>query len=376
MAPTQPPAAGKAPADEMRRAPTPRLLAAAPATPPEGGACWRVRAAVRTWRRAHPRPAAGPICVALSGGADSLALLAAAVAEFDAVEALVVDHRLQPGSAAVAARAADLARRLGAGAQVLTAEIGTAGGPEAAARIGRYAALDAARSGRPVLLAHTRDDQAETVLLGLARGAGARSLRAMAAWEEPYGRPLLDMPGADTRAACAELGIEPWQDPHNLDPRFRRVRVRRELMPLLADVLGPGVDAALARTAAQLRRDDDHLSELAATAYAAAATEPGDDGHPALRVGVLEGLHPAVLGRVVRHWLLSCGVTELRATQIDAISALVHAWSGQGAVAVSGAPAGGDDGRQYLGDGSAGGGRPFRLMVGREGDRLCLGLRR
>lgn len=348
---------------------TPGLLAAAPATPPEGGAAWEVRAAVRAWRRAHPEPAAGPVCVALSGGADSLALLAAAVAEFDAVEALCVDHGLQDASAAVAARAADLARLLGADAQVMTAEIGTAGGPEAAARTGRYAALDAARAGRPVLLAHTRDDQAETVLLGLARGAGARSVRAMAPWDAPWGRPLLDVPGDRTRAACAELGLAPWQDPHNIDPRFRRVRVRRELMPLLADVLGPGVDAALARTAAQIRRDDDHLTALAETAYAAAATAPGVAARPPeLDVAALEGLHPAVLTRVVRHWLREAGTTELRAAQIDAVTALVTGWKGQGGVAVSAGTGRGDDGRHPAG--------PDRLMVWREGDRLRIGLRR
>ncbi|MDI4659410.1 tRNA lysidine(34) synthetase, partial [Xanthobacter autotrophicus] len=125
-------------------------------------------------------------------------------------------------------------------------------GPEAAARVARYAALDAARRGRPVLLAHTLDDQAETVLLGLGRGSGARSLRGMAAWDAPWGRPLLGVRAADTRAACRDLGLEPWNDPHNTDPAFTRVRLRREVLPLLEDVLGGGVAEGLARTAALL----------------------------------------------------------------------------------------------------------------------------
>ncbi len=147
-----------------------------------------------------------------------------------------------------------------------------AGGPEAAARTARYAALDAARDGAPVLLAHTLDDQAETVLLGLGRGSGSRSIAGMRPYDPPWCRPLLGVRRAVTRAACAELGLTPWQDPHNADRRFTRVRLRAEVLPLLEDVLGGGVAEALARTAAALREDTDTLDDLAAGAAPAVAT--------------------------------------------------------------------------------------------------------
>src|SRR5699024_8670451 len=136
-------------------------------------------------------------------------------------------------SAQVARDAAAAARGLGAEAEILVVVVDPDGsGPEAAARTARYAALDTARSDRPVLLAHTLDDQAETVLLGLGRGSGARSLRGMAAWDAPWGRPLLGVRAADTRDACRTLGLTWWEDPHNTDPTFTRVRLRSEVLPL------------------------------------------------------------------------------------------------------------------------------------------------
>ena len=142
-------------------------------------------------------------------------------------------------------------------------EVGTAGGPEAAARTARYAALEAARGDAPVLLAHTLDDQAETVLLGLGRGSGARSIAGMRPYDPPWYRPLLGVRRSLTHAACAELGLTPWHDPHNADRRFTRVRLRTEVLPLLEDVLGGGVAEALARTATALREDTDALDDLA-----------------------------------------------------------------------------------------------------------------
>lgn len=179
----------------------------------------------------------GELFVAVSGGADSLALAEAAAhvgGRRDLrVCALVVDHRLQPGSDEVAERAAEEALRLGAhAAKVLPVTVTGPGGPEAAARKARYAALrEHVGEGSLVLLGHTLDDQAETVLLGLGRGSGARSLAGMRPLEVPWARPLLSTPRAVTRAACDELGVRPWEDPHNADPRFRRVRVRREVLP-------------------------------------------------------------------------------------------------------------------------------------------------
>lgn len=340
---------------------------------PQGSAAWRVRSAVRAWRREDPaRAPGGAVCVALSGGADSLALTAAAVAEFDEVHALIVDHGLQQGSGEAARRAAEIAARLGATPRILTADVGSSGGPEAAAREARYAALAGARQGLPVLLAHTLSDQAETVLLGLARGSGARSLRAMAAWDAPWGRPLLAVPRADTRAACAEAGLQVWDDPHNLDPRFRRVRVRRELLPLAEDVLGPGVAEALARTAAQLRADDDALSVIASATLDRGRLqdeESNADGPrvAGLDVGAVEAAEPAIASRAVKAWLAENGAIDVTSTHIDAVLALCTRWSGQGPVAVPAGP----DWR-----GAPGSGRSMRrLSVWREGRALRIGLR-
>ncbi len=174
-----------------------------------------VTRAVADFAATHLDGPATPVCVGLSGGPDSLALAACAVRAGLDVTALVVDHGLQRGSAAVAARAADAARRLGAQARVLPVEVGSRGGLEAAARAARYEALDAAREGRPVLLGHTADDQAETVLLGLARGSGARSIAGMRPWREPWGGSLLGVRRVRTLAVCTELGLEVHHDPHN-----------------------------------------------------------------------------------------------------------------------------------------------------------------
>lgn len=277
------------------------------------GPAWSVRSAVRAFRRAHPQ-VGDEVCVGLSGGADSLALVAAATAEFADVTALVVDHGLQRGSDAVARDAAAAARGLGAAAEVLVVVVSSDGsGPEAAARTARYAALDGSRRGRPVLLGHTLDDQAETVLLGLGRGSGARSLRGMAAWDAPWGRPLLGVRAADTRAACHDLGLECWDDPHNIDPTFTRVRLRHEVLPLLEDVLGGGVAEGLARTAALLGVDDDELDRLAG------AVPVGGDG--ALEVSRLEPLPTAVLTRVLRRWLLARGVVAPTYAHLQAVAA-------------------------------------------------------
>ncbi|MBU3751800.1 MAG: tRNA lysidine(34) synthetase TilS, partial [Mycobacterium sp.] len=167
-------------------------------------------------------------CVGLSGGPDSLALTAAAVAVLPTT-ALIVDHGLQPGSDVVAETAHRQALELGCvAARVLRVQVGTEGGPEAAARAARYGALQAARDGAPVLLAHTLDDQAETVLLGLGRGSGARSIAGMRPCDPPWYRPLLAVRRQHTHAVCAELKVTPWDDPHNHDHRFTRVRLRTE----------------------------------------------------------------------------------------------------------------------------------------------------
>ncbi|MEU3471637.1 tRNA lysidine(34) synthetase TilS [Rhodococcus sp. 15-2388-1-1a] len=292
---------------------------------PEGPALLEIRHAVRGWLSVHP----GPVVVALSGGADSLALTAATVAEAPNVRALIVDHGLQAGSAEVASIAAARALEFGVDdARVLTVQVTGSGGMEAAARRARYDALNRARGDASVLVAHTLDDQAETVLLGLGRGSGPRSIAGMAAFDAPWGRPLLGVRRSVTRAACVELGVEPFEDPHNTDTDFTRVRLRHEVLPLLEDVLGGGVAAALARTAEQLREDGRVLDAMAESVV--------DTDSPDLAVAALDPLDPAVRRRVLRRWLLGRGVTSLTDRQIRAVDALVGRWTGQGGVALPG----------------------------------------
>jgi tRNA(Ile)-lysidine synthase len=275
------------------------------------------------------------VAVAVSGGADSLALAAATAQLADrrglTARGLVVDHRLQHGSADVAEHAAKQLVGLGIeDVRVLAVDVTGPGGPEAAARRARYAALRAAAEDMLVLLGHTRDDQAETVLLGLGRGSGPRSIAGMRRLDPPWGRPLLDLPRATTVAACAELGLDPWQDPHNSDPAFARVRLRHEVMPLLEDVLQRGVAGALARTAAQLREDVEALDLLAERVLARVLRDGG------VEVAEFAGEPPALRRRVLRRWLLDAGVRELTDAQLRSIDALVGDWRGQGGVWVAG----------------------------------------
>ncbi|MEO3758432.1 tRNA lysidine(34) synthetase TilS [Mycobacterium sp. B14F4] len=270
-------------------------------------------------------------CVALSGGPDSLALTAVAAGSRPTT-ALIVDHQLQPDSATVAHTARAQAMSLGCvDAEVIRVDVGATGGPEAAARTARYQALEAARNGAPVLLGHTLDDQAETVLLGLGRGSGARSIAGMRPWDPPWYRPLLGVRRAVTHSACAELGLTPWHDPHNADRRFTRVRLRTEVLPLLEDVLGGGVAEALARTAGALRADTDTLDELAGQAL----TEMSHHGE--LDTKLLASLPDALRRRVIRGWLLAGGACDLTDKHIRGVDALVTAWRGQGGVAVGSA---------------------------------------
>ena len=273
--------------------------------------------------------AAEPVAVACSGGPDSLALAAATahVVRDRPVRGLVVDHGLQEGSAEVAARAAEQLDQLGiAEVRILPASVGDRGGVEAAARRARYAALERARpEGGLVLLGHTRDDQAETVLLGLGRGSGPRSIAGMRPLNPPWARPFLDVPRATTLAACADLGLRPWHDPHNANGRFARVRLRTEVLPLLEDVLQGGVAAALARTAAQLRDDEDALDSRAASALAAAGTV-----ERAVDVRELGREPAAVRRRALRRWLLDQGVPEVSDEHLRAADDLVAHWRGQG----------------------------------------------
>jgi tRNA(Ile)-lysidine synthase len=286
-----------------------------------------LRAAVSAFGRRYAAADDG-WCVGFSGGPDSLALTAVA-AGVKPTTALIVDHRLQHDSHRIAGTAKEQAIALGCvDAQILCVDVGTSGGPEAAARTARYRALDAARAGAPVLLGHTLDDQAETVLLGLGRGSGARSIAGMRPHDPPWCRPLLGVRRAVTHQACDELDVVPWHDPHNADRRYTRSRLRTEVLPLLEDVLDGGVAEALARTATALREDTETLDELAQLALANASSGEGLDA------GRLTVLPEAVRRRVIRGWLLAGGASDLTDKQIRGVDTLVTDWRGQGGVAV------------------------------------------
>jgi tRNA(Ile)-lysidine synthase len=291
------------------------------------GAVAELRTAVAAFVKEY-LPTADRWCVALSGGPDSLALTGVA-ADLLPTTALIVDHGLQDGSPAIAAAAQSQAEQLGCvDAQVLCVQVGADGGPEAAARTARYRTLDDARGDRPVLLAHTLDDQAETVLLGLGRGSGARSIAGMRPYDPPWCRPLLGVRRSVTHAACTELGLTAWQDPHNTDRRFTRARLRHEVLPLLEDVLGGGVADALARTATALREDIELVDALIAQAMTTSATSEGLDTR------ALAVLPDPVRRGVIRSWLLAGGAIGLTDKQIRGVDRLITAWRGQGGVAV------------------------------------------
>ncbi len=285
-----------------------------------------VAVAVATWLAQYTAPR-DPLIVACSGGADSLALavsthlVVTAASRVDpgsnhrrVLVGATVDHGLQPGSADRARGTADLLTGLGyQRTEVLTVTVGGPGGPEAAARRARYLALQelAEQIGTPeqpcaVLLAHTADDQAETVLLGLARGSGPRSIAGMRPWRPPWGRPLLGVTRATTEATCRAAGLSPWQDPHNSDPAFTRVRLRREVLPLLEDVLGGGVRDALGRTADLMAQDLQALDDMAAAVFERVTLADG-----AIDAAALAGQPSAIRGRVLRAWSIAGGVGQL-----------------------------------------------------------------
>ncbi|WKE50707.1 tRNA lysidine(34) synthetase TilS [Corynebacterium tuberculostearicum] len=260
------------------------------------------------------------VAVGLSGGADSLALLAALVAEGHDVLALCVDHRLQEGSRAQAERAAEQARELGARARVLSVEAGATGpeSMEAAARVARYRALAAACAAEDleVAVAHTADDQAETLLLSALRGR----VTGMSERSEVEGarvvRPLLGVRRADTEGACAELGFSAWQDPQNADTNFRRVALRREVIPQLSRIIGGDAVPALAQAAGDAALDDATLRTPPTTdcAELAAMAEPRRR-------------------RAIAAWLVSEGV-EVTRRGVGDVGKLCTHWHGQGPVAV------------------------------------------
>lgn len=272
------------------------------------------------------------LLVACSGGPDSLALAAGAFRVGGRrrlpVAAIVVDHGLQPDSAEVAAAAREKLCQIGyadIAVERVSVDAAAGSGQEAAARAARYGAINvrAGALGAITLLGHTLDDQAETVLLGLARGSGARSLAGMAVRSGGYLRPLLSLRRTTTQAACAELGLQPWTDPHNSDHSFSRVRVREVVLPTLERELGPGIAEALSRTASLLADDADLLDRLADDVY------PGTD---TLDCRLLTSHPVAVRRRVLLRWLRERGATDVSSSHLSRVESLVTQWHGQGPV--------------------------------------------
>jgi len=281
------------------------------------------------------------ILLAVSGGADSLLLAAATNLEASKVgiqlNALVVDHQLQNGSGDVAASAQKKLFELGITeakvAEVLVSNNSGSGGMEAAARSARYKALDDEADligAVAIFLGHTEDDLAETVLLGLARGSGTRSLSGMAFHVGRYVRPFLELTRAQVLAACKESGIEFWSDPQNDDLSFARVRVRNELLPKMEKEIGPGISKALARTSRILREDADALDLIAGDLFAT-LVDPAQ-----IPIELILELPSAVRKRIIKRAIEAMGAPTLTAEQILEVDALVGAWKGQGAVALAG----------------------------------------
>jgi len=294
-----------------------------------------IRQAVRPWvQNAQLR-----ILIGVSGGADSLALAIGTLAECKSADldlvAIVIDHQLQEGSAKVAEHTSQQLLDLGfTNVEVMKVNVEVIDGMESSARRARYSAFDEAIAKyQPdyFFLAHTKNDQAESVLLGLARGSGTRSLSGIAEVNGIFIRPLLGVDRAMTEEVCVENGITPWIDPHNSDSSYARVRVRREILPLMEREIGPGIVDALARSAGILREDADALDELA-TEYLA-GQDPQD-----LAVEPLRKIPKALRIRVLRQaiYLAGAPMGSLSADHLLPIEALITNWHGQGEISLPG----------------------------------------
>ena len=296
-----------------------------------------VRRAVRDAWHSAGVSAGDRILVAVSGGADSMALVAAAKFEGDRsgviVGAVVVEHGLQAETKAVAQNVASLLGEWGLEPVLVvpvTVETGQdSGGTESAARNARYTALGNAaveHSAKFVMLGHTQNDQAETVLLGLTRGSGVKSIAGMAVIDGLWLRPLLQITRQTTEAFCMDSGIQYWNDPHNQDAKFTRVRIRNRVLPVLETELGPGIVQSLARTAELVQVDVAYLDGQAAQAYKSVAKV--NPTGIALNLAGLTEMHQALSGRVALLALAPFGGTYTKA-HVDQILQLVFNWHGQ-----------------------------------------------
>ena len=277
--------------------------------------------------------------VAVSGGADSLALAFALIKEAPdlavSLIAVTVDHQLQSGSADQAAKVQSELKAMGYQEVIIEkVKVQEKSGLEADARTARYAALDAiahAYGATQIFLGHTRDDQAETVLLGLARGSGTRSLSGMAVINGKYARPFLQLTREQTVLACQEAKLNPWNDPHNENEKFSRVRVRNKVLPVMETEIGPGIAAALSRSAAILRDDADALDEMAQAVISRVDLKDLD-------CAALAELPRAIRSRVLRAAIYAAGAPggSLSADHLAAVEAMVTSWRGQGEASLPG----------------------------------------
>jgi len=295
-----------------------------------------VRNAVRTWLEKYE--AGDKVLVAVSGGADSLALAYSLAVEAEkcaiSVIGVTVDHQLQPTSSRQAQKVVDQLSKFGIVCLIEKVTIAITEGLEASARAARYEAISRIahqENAVAVFLGHTKNDQAETVLLGLARGSGTRSLSGMAHRNGIYVRPLLEITRNQNEEFCKEVGLDYWDDPHNEDSQFARVRVRIDALPVLEKTIGPGISDALARSAHLLRDDADALD------YWAQREQVHLDLHD-LDCAHLENLPRAIRSRILRAAIYASGAPagSVSADHVSAVEALISAWKGQGALNLPG----------------------------------------
>ena len=285
-----------------------------------------IRSAVRLFL--EKLEAGDRIVVAVSGGADSLALAYALSKEASKLalqlSAVTIDHQLQDGSNKQAELVVEQMKSIGLDCAIKKVKVEITEGLEASARKARYEAFDSLDT-EAIFLGHTHNDQAETVLLGLSRGSGTRSLSGMAEVNGKYIRAFLNITREQTEDACKEIGLIPWNDPHNKDSQFARVRVRTEALPTLEKTIGPGISDALVRSAALLRDDADALDQWAEQEILGLSLDDLDCAY-------LAGLPRAIRSRIIRRAIYACGAPSGSVTSehVAAIEALICAWNGQG----------------------------------------------
>ena len=297
------------------------------------------RRAIRECFDAPELEGAKRVLLAVSGGADSLALALAANFELPklgiALAAVIVNHNLQPGSGEIAEQAATRLRKLGiTDVTVVSVQVEDSGqGPESAARDARYQALETERlalGADYILTGHTLDDQAETVLLGLTRGSGLKSIAGMQSVAGNLVRPFLGISKAELIQSLEDAGIDYWEDPHNTETRFTRVRIRNLMQQLEAE-LGPGLSTALARTA-ELAQESEEFLALSATALIQSARVDGNS----YAVEVLAQAHPALRRKalqMIASALVPGGVSRVQVLGLDE---LICNWHGQKPTHLSG----------------------------------------